>query len=148
MQNDTQKQQEFDQIAALATGSQDIVAEKVLNPLCDVAFKAVDPIRPVPGSRFHRLVEFVRNGLPTDDDNITDGVQVVTLVVKFFGPLSHWNPVTRLMSGKVPTDDWRKNHDHDSHHVIRFHGLTVPGSVLCLRSFEGRRGAIVRAAPW
>ena len=90
----------------------------------------------MPRSTFHRLVQFVRDGFPTDDDNVAHGVQVVPLVMEFLSPGTPWYSVFLLSTGEEPTDDGRQEQNHAHHDVIGFHGSGAENVVLCLRTIR------------
>ena len=72
---------------------QRIVAEHILDPFGEFTLQPVHPVGPVPGPCFHRLVESVGDGLPTNDDDVAHGMKVIPLLVKFLSPRAPWDPV-------------------------------------------------------
>ena len=102
---------------------QHVVSKGVLHPFRERPFNTVNPCGPVTRSRLHGFVEFVRNGLPTYDDNVSHGMEVIPLVVEFFRPRAPRNPKFFLFAREVPANDWREDHDHAHHDFIRVHGF-------------------------
>lgn len=121
---------------------QGIVSKGILNPFGEVPFDAVDPIRPMASARFHWFVEFVRNGFPPNDDDVSHGVKVISLGVEFFSPLPPRYALTWLMAGKEPANNWSQDQYHAHHDIVRVHGLASRGTVLCLRTILHPFGSI------
>ena len=102
-----------------------IAAKGILHPLGELTLDAVHPVRPVAGSGFHRFVEFVRDGFPSNDDDVAHGVKVVALVVEFFRPFPPVDTVFGLRAGEEPTNDGREDQNHAHHDFVGVHGLAA-----------------------
>jgi hypothetical protein len=57
-------------------------------------------------AHFHRFVELIRDGFPSDDDDVPHGVEIIPLGVEFFSPLPPWYAFTWLMARKEPANNW------------------------------------------
>ena len=121
---------------------QSIVSKNILDPFGKFTFNTVDPIRPMASARFHWFVEFVGNGFPSNDDDVSHSVEVIPLGVEFFSPLPPWYTLTWLMAGKEPANNWSQDQYHAHHDIVRVHGLASRGTVLCLRTILCGFGSI------
>lgn len=102
---------------------QSIVSKGILDPFGEFAFNTVNPIRPMASSGFHWFVEFVRDGFPSNDDDVSHGVEVIPLGVELFSPLSPRYSFTWLMAGKEPANNWSQEQNHAHHDFVRVHVL-------------------------
>ena len=102
---------------------EEFITKDFLYPLREIPLDTVNPSGPMSCSQLHRLVEFVRYGLPANDDHITHRVKVVTLVVKLLGPLPPRYAVSFLMAGKIPANNWSEEQNHTHHDVVWVHEL-------------------------
>ena len=111
-----------------------IASKDILEPFGELAFNAVHPFRPVTGSHFHRFVQFVGDGLPSNDDDVAHGVQVVALLMKFRCPLAPRRAMLFLRASEKPANNRRQDQNHAHHDFIRVHGSAAERGDLCLRT--------------
>ena len=71
--------------------------ECILNDEYQFTLEAMYPIRIVPSGRFDGFVESIGYFLPDENEQITEDVEVVSLISDFVKNLVHWNAGAALI---------------------------------------------------
>ena len=111
--------------------------EEILDVKREVTFDAVDPFSPMPSFHFDRLIEVICDRFPLDNDEVSHGVEIVSLVVNDFSPFANGCSHLLVVKGEEPTYDRRQYQDEPHHDSIGVHGWVSLAP--CFRYYDGER---------